>query len=133
MAAKAKVTELKRPYAVWKIGEEEWKLKLTTAAIVDLESKYKVNLLELMQDNTAISIPALSVMLDITHKALQKFHHGVSKEDVYDMFDRYEEEGGSQLSFYGTVFIDLYTVSGFFGRKMADQIREGLSDLEDKL
>ena len=129
----SEVIEMKKPYAVWRIGEEEYKLKLTTAEVVNLEGKYKVNLLELLQADTATSIPALSVMLDVTHSALQKYHHGIKQPDVYDMFDRYEEQGGSQLQFFTSVFIDLYTVSGFFGEKMASQMRDDLRDLEEKL
>lgn len=125
--------DMKKPYAVWCIGDEEYKLKLTTAEIVKLESRYKTNLLELLQADTATSIPALSVMLDVAHAALQKFHHGIKKDAVYDMFDEYEEGGGSQLKFFTTVFIDLYTVSGFFGEEMGSQIRADMKELEEKL
>lgn len=125
--------EMKKPYAVWAIGEEEYKLKLTTAAIIDLESKYKTNLMELININTEMGLPPLSVMIDITHAALQKYHHGIKKEDVYDMFDRYEEGGGSQLSFFTGVFIEIYTVSGFFSQKMADEIRVGMQKAQEAL
>lgn len=127
------ITEMKKPYAVWHIGDEEYKLKLTTAEVVKLESKYKVNLLELLQVDTATSIPPLSIMLDIAHSALQKYHHGIKQTDVYNMFDDYEEQGGSQLKFFAGVFIDLYTVSGFFGEKMAAEMREDLKKLEEDL
>lgn len=127
------VTEIRKPYAVWRIGEEEYKLKLTTAEVVRLESRYKVNLLELLQADTATSIPALSVMLDVAHAALQKYHHGIKQADVYEMFDKYEENGGSQIKFFASVFIDLYTVSGFFGEKMAAEMRENLKEMEDKI
>lgn len=129
----SEVVEMKKPYAVWQIGDESYKLKLTTAAIVELETRYKVNLLELLQADTSTSVPPLSVMLDVVHAALQKYHHGIKKPEVYDMFDRYEEEGGSQLKFYASVFIDLYTVSGFFGEKMANEMREGLQKMEQEL
>jgi hypothetical protein len=129
----SEVVEMKKPYAIWRIGEEEYKLKLTTAAIVELETRYKVNLLELLRADTSTSVPPLSVMLDVVHAALQKYHHGIKKADVYDMFDRYEEKGGSQLKFYASVFIDLYTVSGFFGEKMAEDMRANLQEMEDSL
>ena len=41
----SEVVNIKRPYAVWTVGNEEYKLKLTTSSIVDLETKYKCNLL----------------------------------------------------------------------------------------
>ncbi len=129
----SEVVNIKRPYAVWTVGDEEYKLKLTTSSIVDLETKYKCNLLELINVNTSTGVPALSVMLDVTHAALQKYHHGKKKADVYDMFDEYEDNGGSQLQFFMSVFLELYTVSGFFSSKMADQIRDELSNAQKDL
>jgi hypothetical protein len=127
------ITEMKKPYAVWRIGDDEYKLKLKTAAIVDLETKYKVNLIDLLTVTETASLPPLSVMLDVAHAALQAYHHGIRKSDVYELYDKYEEDGGSQLEFFTTVFIDLYTVSGFFGEKIASGMREDLKKLEDKL
>ena len=129
----SEVVNIKRPYAVWVIGDEEYKLKLTTASIIDLETKYKCNLLELINVNTSTGVPALSIMLDVTHAALQKYHHGIKKTDVYDMFDEYEDNGGSQLQFFMGIFLELYTVSGFFSSKMADQIRDELSNAQKDL
>jgi len=108
---------IKMPYAIWKIGEEEFKLKLTTSEIVRLEGKYKANLMSLMMANDASGIPTLNVMLDITHGALQKFHHGLSVSDVMDMFDDYCEEGGNQTVFVTDVLLIVYQVSGFFSPK----------------
>ena len=129
----SEVVEMKRPYAIWTVGDDEYKLKLTTAAIVDLESRYKVNLMELIAVDSSTSIPALSVMLDITHAALQKYHHSIKKPAVYDLFDRYEENGGSQFQFFVTVFLEIFTVSGFFSEKIADSIREGLQEAQKEL
>jgi len=105
---------IKMPFAIWKIGEEEFKLKLTTSEIVRLEGKYKANLMSLMMANDASGIPTLNVMIDITHGALQKFHHGLTVKDVMDMFDDYCEEGGNQTVFVTDVLLTVYQVSGFF-------------------
>ena len=58
-------------------------------------------------------MPALSVMLDVAHAAMKDWNHGITKNGVMDIFNRYIEEGGSQLSFYMTVYMEIFTVSGF--------------------
>ena len=38
----------RKPYHLWKVGEEEFKLKLTTQEIVNIESKIGTNLLSVI-------------------------------------------------------------------------------------
>lgn len=37
-------TPKRKPYAIWKVDGKEYKLKLSTSEIVNLESKLRVNL-----------------------------------------------------------------------------------------
>lgn len=111
------------PWVIWKVKDEEYKLKLPTSEIVALENKYKCNLLTLV-DGT----PSLSVMLDITHKAMKKFHHNVKEKDMFDIYDDYVEDGGSQLSFMTEVFVPIYRVSGFFPKAVAENMEEKMSE-----
>ena len=78
----------KIPYATWTVNGTEYKLKLTTAAITKLEEQFKTNLLNLVASG---NIPALLIMLKITHAAMQKYHHGIKERDVQDLFDQYLE------------------------------------------
>lgn len=49
-AEESKVIEMpkRKPFALWEVGGQSYKLKLKTSAIVDLESKYKTNLMNIM-------------------------------------------------------------------------------------
>lgn len=117
---------MRKPYAIWKIGEEEYKLKLTTSAIIDLENKFKRNLVSLLED-----MPPLSSMLTITHAAMQPFNHGIKQKDVEAMFDKYCDHGGSQIDFFTKVFTELYSASGFFSEAQAEAVAEKLAEAEE--
>ena len=49
-AEESKVVEMpkRKPFALWEVGGQSYKLKLKTSAIVELESKYKTNLMNIM-------------------------------------------------------------------------------------
>ena len=58
-----KVVEMpkKKPFAIWNVKGEDYKMVLGTQDIVALESKYKTNLMNIMGAGNA-GMPALSVM-----------------------------------------------------------------------
>ena len=118
-----------KPYYEWEVCEGEvYKLKLTTSDIVKLEEVLKRNLLTFLSDTTP-----LSVMLKITHKSMSKFHHGVKESDVIEMFDRYIENGGSQVQFLTTVFTGIYTVSGFLPASMSNEMEKTMEEANTQL
>ena len=118
------------PYATWKVGDEEYKLKLTTSVIVKLEKELKTNLLNLVSGN---NIPALVLMLKVTHGAMLKYHLGIKLEDVENMFDTYVDEGGSQTTFMTDVFLPIYQASGFFSGSMAETMNEKIDEAKEQL
>ena len=122
--------EKRIPYATWTVVDEEYRLKLTTSAITKLEEKYKTNLLNLVMNG---NMPPLGVILDITHGAMQKFHHGVKLEDVRNLFDDYCDNGGSQMAFMTNVLLPIFNCSGFFSKAQADQMETNLQDAQELL
>lgn len=116
------------PFVVWKVDDAEYKLKLTTGAIVKLEEQFKTNLLNLID-----GVPALKVMLTITHAAMLKYHHGIKYKEVEDLFEKYIEEGGSQTAFMTDVFIPIYQASGFFSGSTAEEMEDKLAEAKKQL
>lgn len=114
---------LKTPYYVWKVGDKELKLKLTTKNIFDLEKEYGCNLLMLINN-----MPALSVMLNIIAKSAEKFNHGVKKDDVYELYDEYVDEGHSQAELFAVVIMGIFGASGFFSSKMKEEMNSKLAE-----
>lgn len=118
----------KTPYYIWKVGNKELKLKLTTKNIFDLESEYGCNLLMLLND-----MPTLNVMLNIVSKASEKFNHGVSKEDVYELYDEYIEDGHSHLELFSDVVMGVFSASGFFSNKMREEMTKKMAKVKEKI
>lgn len=129
-----KVTPIKKrkPFATWEVGGREIKMKLKTATIKQLEAKYKTNLMNVMGSGEG-GMPALSVMLDIAFYAAKEWNHGLKQADMDDLFDRYQEEGGSQLKFYTSVYMEIFAVSGFFSESMADQMQETMAEVNETM
>ncbi|MDE7433178.1 MAG: hypothetical protein K2N34_14865 [Lachnospiraceae bacterium] len=115
-------------FAYWKVGECNYKLKLKTKSIENLENRYRTNLVNLMGNEAGM--PPLKTMLEITHEAMKEWYHGVKYENVVALFDRYINEGGSQLSFYTNVFIGIYIASGFFSKEMAEEMMSSMEEAQ---
>ncbi|WP_404989282.1 DUF6096 family protein [Clostridium culturomicium] len=109
-----------KQFAIWKVGEEEYKLKLATSTIGELEDKLRRGLMDVIAG--ANTIPPLSIMLTITHGAMKKWNAGIRRSDVDDIFDMYIKEGGSQLEFFTKVFMEIYKVSGFFTKAATEEM-----------
>ena len=110
------------PYAIWKVSEDkELKLRLTSLQATKVEEKIGANLLKVFMpaEGEAFALPPLKVMLLLTHGALQKFEHGLSFEDVSDLYDDYVDNGGDQAAFMADVILPMLQVSGFMPREKA--------------
>ena len=117
------------PFAYWNVGGMEHKLKLTTAVICQLEDKFKCNLLNILSNSGGV--PPLAVMLTITQGAMKTWEHGIKYTDVQNMFDKYCEEGGTQLSFMADVLMPIYSVSGFFSEDQQTEMDRKLEEVKE--
>jgi len=108
------------PYATWKVSEDkELKLRLTSLQATKVEEKIGANLLKVIMPSEAeaFALPPLKVMLLLAHGALQKFEHGISFEDVSNLYDDYVDNGGDQAAFMADVILPMLQVSGFMPRE----------------
>lgn len=119
----------RKPFAYWEVGGREYKLKLTTSVICQLEEKFKRNLLDIL----SLGVPPLNTMLTITQAAMKNWEHGIKYDDVQKLFDRYCEDGGTQLSFMTDVLMEIYKVSGFFSESQQEKMDQRLEDAKDLL
>lgn len=114
----------------WNVAGRDYQLKLTTGLIERLENKYRTNIMSMISGD---SIPPLSVMLTIIQAAMSPWEHGISYEDTKRLYDKWIEEGGSQMELYTGVLMPTLAVSGFFTAKQAEAILNGLSGMDDLL
>ena len=120
----------RRPFHYWKVGNRDYKLKLTASMIEKLENKYRQNVLNLVAGE---GIPPLSVMLAVVQAAMAPWEHGVGYDDVKDEYDRWTENGGNQMEFYTSVVMPTLAVSGFFTEKQAESMMKSLQDVDELL
>lgn len=99
------------PYATWKVGAEEYKLKFSAVAVVEAENKLGKGLFRSMEE-----IDKVSVQVTLLWAALQKFNHGTSRNTVYDLYDEYMDNSGD-LEKLLDVIMETLEISGFMTGK----------------
>ncbi|MEK4628111.1 DUF6096 family protein [Solibacillus sp. FSL R7-0682] len=101
-------------YTTLKVGEQEFKLRATASAIVELEKKLGGrNPLQVLMTVENGEIPAVGNLLLILHASLQKYHHGMTWEKVLELYDDYVDVGNTYTDLI-PVMIDAFKTSGFF-------------------
>lgn len=117
----------RRPFHVWTVNGQDYKLKLKTSMVTKLENKYRSNILNLMLANDT---PPLSVMLTVIQAAMSPWRHGTSYDDVVKVYDDWMDEGGNQLDLYSDVILPTLAVSGFFTDKQAESLMKNLEEVD---
>lgn len=96
-------------YVDFTAGGTDYKLRLNVRNLVVLEKQLGCNPLAIFGVN-GDNIPTITQMVAILHTSLQQYHHNISLNDAYDIFDAYLEDN-SITDFLPTI-IELYRVSG---------------------
>ena len=104
-------------YVDFSAGNKDYKLRLNTRAVVALEKQIGCNPLAIFGDGS--TMPTITIMVQILHSALQHYHHGISLNDAFDIFDEYLEEHSA--SDFLTVIIDIYKSSGLIPDKATEK------------
>lgn len=120
-------------YVTETIAGKEYKLRLGAQNIADIEKKLGKSVLDVLlsmapDDMNAgnaesvnikgMSTPKVGEICIILHGAMQKYQHGTTIEQVYDLYDEHIDAGGSYMDFFG-IFNDVLEVSGFLPKKTA--------------
>lgn len=96
-------------YLDFKAGSKEYKLRLNTRNTISLEKQLGCNPLAIFGNGD--TIPTITVMVKILHASLQAYHHSITLEDAYDIFDQWLEEGHVMTDFIPLI-IEIYKASG---------------------
>lgn len=121
--------EIKKPFEIWTVKDVEYKLKLSTEAIIELEKKLNCNLLKILDGG----LPSLQIMAMLIHSALKKYNHGISLSNVNDILDDYFDEGGSQIDLFQNVIIPIFNVSGFFTPAMVEAMEYKMKEVDEQM
>ncbi len=103
-------------YIDFQAGGKEYKLRLTTRAIVTLEKTVGCNPLAIF--GAGDTIPTITTMVSVLHASLQQYQHGITMNDAYDIFDAYLADGHAMTDFI-PVILDIYRESGLIPHEKA--------------
>lgn len=96
-------------YFDFEAGNKAYKLRLNTRNTVALEKLLGCNPLSIF--GAGDTIPTITIMVTILYSALQQYHHGITLDNAYDIFDEYIADGHSATDFI-PVILEIYKVSG---------------------
>lgn len=96
-------------YVDFKAGNKEYKLRLSTRNTVQLEKQLGCNPLAIFGNGD--TLPTVTTMVQVLHASLQQFHHEITLNDAFDVFDAYLGDGNSATDFI-QVLLEIYKVSG---------------------
>lgn len=96
-------------YVDFNAGNQQYKLRLSIRATVALEKQLGVNPLMIFGDGE--QIPTITTMVNVLHASLLQYHHGISVNDAFNIFEAWLNDGNSVVDFL-PVIIDIYKVSG---------------------
>lgn len=112
-------------YVDFSAGNKDYKLRLNTRGVVALEKQLGCNPLAIFGNGD--TIPTVTVMVAILHASLQQYHHGISANDAFDIFDSWIEDGHSTVDFV-TIILEIYKTSGIVPSNVDSQ--EEVSTIE---
>ena len=96
-------------YVDFSAGNKDYKLRLNTRNLVQLEKQLGCNPLSIFGEGE--ELPTVTTMVQVLYASLVQYNHGISLNDAYDIFDDYLADGHAMTDFI-SVIIDIYKVSG---------------------
>ena len=108
------------PYVTWSAGGEEYRLRLTTKATVDLEKKLGRSPLSAFVEMGNGTLPTTSLLATVLQAALQPLGHGFTETKTYELLDRYFEDGHNMYDLV-PVLMEVFRVSGLIPKESAGE------------
>ena len=105
-------------YVDFTAGNEQYKLRLNTRNIVALEKQLGCNPLSIFGNGD--HVPTVTVMVGILHASLQAYHHSITLDKAFDIFDAWLSDGNAMTDFLA-VIVELYQVSGLFNKDQTEK------------
>lgn len=115
-------------YFDFEAGNKAYKLRLTTRAVMALESKIGCN--PMMIFGTGNRVPTVTEMIHVLHNSLTQFNHGITFNDAVKIFDEWLDDGHTPTDFI-SVIVDVYKVSGIIPDTGDDEEPEDEEETEE--
>lgn len=109
-------------YVDFTAGNKEYKLRLSTRNIVNLEKQLGGNPLSIFGNGE--ELPTITQMVKVLYSSLIQLNHGITLDNAYDIFDSYLADGHAATEFI-PVILDIYRVSGIISGGKGEDGEEG--------
>lgn len=114
-------------YTTINVGDKEYKARLNAKACVELEKKLGTNPLnifvKMLGTGDSINLPSLGDLIAILHASLQAYHHGISVDKAYEIYDAFVNEGHNIMDLVAIVG-EIYKVSGLMPEEVEENDKE---------
>lgn len=98
-------------YTLFRVGDKEYRLKLTTRQIMQLEKLIGNHPLTVLTGTSDGDAPTVTSMIQVLYCSIVELNHGISMSDVYNIFDAWLDDGHTTVDFID-VIVDVYETSG---------------------
>ena len=105
-------------YFDFEAGNKAYKLRLNVRNTVMLEKALGCNPLAIFGNGE--TLPTITAMVNVLFASLQQYHHGITLNDAYDIFDAYLEDGHTATDFV-PVILEIYKVSGIIPKETTEK------------
>lgn len=102
------------------IKGQEYKLKLRTVDVVQLEKKLGHSLMDVFMGMQDEKIPQLRELLAIMHASMAAFNHGINEAKFYELYDSYIEEGHNMFDLI-PIILELLQNGGIIPKDVAPE------------
>lgn len=96
-----------------KIGDNDYKLRMSSAKVVEIEKKIGKNPINVMIDAKSGRIPLMGDILTIFWGSLTYYQHSISLEMAMDIYDEYIADGHTFEDFVTDVLIGIFKTAGY--------------------
>lgn len=106
-------------YLDFEAGNKAYKLRLNTRNVIALEKQLGCNPMSIfgVEGN---QMPTVSEMVAVLWASLQQYHHGITMNDAYDIFDDFLADDHTMIDFFPILF-EIYKVSGLIPKEKENQ------------
>lgn len=105
-------------YFDFEAGNKAYKLRLNVRNTVMLEKALGCNPLSIFGNGD--TLPTITAMVNILFASLQQYHHGITLNEAYDIFDSYLEDGHTATDFV-PVILEIYKASGIIPKETTEK------------
>ena len=108
-------------YTNFTVNNIDYKLRLGAKDAVALEKKLGTNPLNVfMKIAQTQSLPELETLIIMLQYSMQKYNHGITLEEAYDIYDKFVDEGHNMMDLV-PVLMDAFKVSGLIPEEEEDE------------